>query len=158
MLLIIRWVQMFPVNSRIVAVASHITRFCQLQPTTALLNLSESIILKVVRVLMSQLGVRLLENNVDVLILFAILFLGLPHDSSVSSERPQVPITTRPVSVVGTADHSFPLLYSHHTFGISRFLVPIGLQCLLAKLVFEYHLRLSVFNCLRNVNIRLSHL
>ena len=80
---------MLPVNSRIVAVASHIARFCQFKPTATLLDLCQSIILKVIRVLMSELGVRLLENKViDVLILFAILFLGLTHDSSVSGKRP----------------------------------------------------------------------
>jgi hypothetical protein len=52
-LLIIGRVLKLSVNSRIVAIASHIARFCKLQPTTALLDLSESIILKVVRVLMS---------------------------------------------------------------------------------------------------------
>jgi hypothetical protein len=87
--LIICRVWMLPVNSRIVAVASHIARFCQFKPTPALLDLCQSIILKVIRVLMSELGVRLLENKVvDVLILFAILFLRLTHDSSVSGKRP----------------------------------------------------------------------
>ena len=159
MLLIIRWVQMFPVNSRIVAIGSHIARFCKFQTTTTLLYLSQCIIMKVIRVLMSELRVRLLENEVvDVLILFAILFLRLTHDSSVTSKRPLIPITTFPIAVVGTADHTLPLLYSDHAIGISRLAVPIGQQCLLAKLVLEYHLRLSIFDCLRNVNIRLSHL
>jgi len=89
MLLIICCVWMLPVNSRIVAVASHIPRFRQFKPTSALLYLCQSIILNVIRVLMSQLGIRLLENKViDVLILFAILFLRVTHDSSVSGKRP----------------------------------------------------------------------
>ena len=47
-LLIISCVLKLPVNSRIVGIAPHIARFAEFQPTTALLNLSESIILKVV--------------------------------------------------------------------------------------------------------------
>jgi hypothetical protein len=74
----------------------------------------------------------LLQNEVvDVLILFAILFLGLAHNPPVSCKRPLVPVATRPIAVVGTPDHCLPLLYSHHAVGVTGLGVPIGLQCLL---------------------------
>ena len=122
-------VGMFSINRCIVAIASNVTRFCKFEPAT-LLNLSQRIYLNVIRVLMVELWVRLLENKiVDVLILFAILFLGVSHDPSVSSERALISIATRPI--VCTSHQSLPLLGSHNLVRISWLVVPISKQGLI---------------------------
>lgn len=118
MLLIIGSIQrvsIFTVYRRIGAIASHIARLSKFK-SPALFDLCQSIHLDVIRVLMGELRVRLLENEVvDILILFAILFLS--RNASVSSEWPLVPIATRPI--VSTSDHNLPLLHCHDAICIS---------------------------------------
>lgn len=145
-----------PVNRRVITIALHVTRIMQSYCAT-LLYLCQCIHLWTVRILMSELRCRLLQDQfVDVLILFAIF--SRRWSSSVTSVWPLIPVATRPVAVVCTTHHRLPLLYSHYAIDVPRLLIPVGLQGLLTQLVFEDHLRLGVFDCLRNIYIRLSHL
>lgn len=138
----------------IIAIALDIARIVESHRAT-FFNLSQCIHFRIVRILMRKLRSRLLKNEfVDVLKLFAIFFRLW---SSVNSVWALIPVPTCPISVIRTTHNFFPLLNSHHVISIPWLLIPVGLYCLLTQLIFENHLRLSVFDSLRNINIRLSH-